>query len=299
MKQKKFFLSSIFLILIVFFCVNCFSQDLDNLITKGEIPIPSDAEKISFFSNMNKNTIGYETNYDQDELFYFFKSHMEKNGWQDKGSIPGLLKDQGLSLPQVPSSKAGAIDKLMKKIKIFKNGDQTLILNVSPRPGSNKNVFTLSFFDMQIEEKKAQPMPSTVPVYPNAELIESMPRQRKYLVNDSPDNVFQFYKTKMPFNGWKITRETPVEMMNIGAEALERAKNLAGTSSCAGGACEGMGGEKIAPDLQHEIDKKGSMGVARGALEFQRSNGQKCRLFVVQIDTNTQWGKQTHLVIKY
>lgn len=292
--MKKISVFFIFFLMFSFWVFSQGSDNLDNLIYKGVVSIPPDAESIVFFNNM-PNMKGYKTKYNKNDLFYFFTSNLKQQGWHDKGTIEDMMKNHNISDKLSLKTNIDSIKTVASNAKAFEKEDNVLILSVLPQKKDKEILFTLNLATLNTKENQnlLKSFPQSIPEYPNSQLIESGNNFKKYSTLDNPEKIIKFYKNKLAFKGWVLERFDPIETKDISSKVIEKAKQYSTCEDC------GSDNNKIAPDLEEEIKKIGQMSVQSGGLQFKNPNGSRCKIIITKFNSNTQWGNQTYFVIKY
>jgi hypothetical protein len=188
------------------------------------IPIPSATRELrtekTQFGNSDLNTTIYASQLSFKKITDFYRRNLTKNGWQD------LLSGRDLK---------GRISPLLSlKQLIFKRDEEILTVTYLPtsaRAGETRFSISRSkmpSFKEETQETAAKTMATIdIPAYPNSQPVvfsfgPSANKPLGYTTSDSAEEVFNFYRDKMPLHWWTLEKETPISQEEINARDLEK-----------------------------------------------------------------------------
>lgn len=299
-KVNLFLISSIVLVL---FSFNVFSQELENFIFKGEIPLPPGTEEVRIpmstasFSKKSDAEL-YKTNFNKSEILNFYSTRLVNNGWIAEESLAKQLSKRDVSLKKSVAGKEINLNSLFAKMRSFRKDGNVLMVAVGRTSKRDQmTTFTLTFMELPKINQEPTSLPKSVPVYPEAKLLSSSGNSKTYSVYDNINTVFNFYKQRMLSRNWEIIEERPVERRTVGSEVIKAKKaEDAGCKSCG---VPTQNSKNIPKEIKEELGQTGELNTLVAKLSFKKYDGKKCKLIFSQIETNTNLSDRTQILIRY
>ncbi len=260
------------------------AQGVKEDVESGKIPLPSDAQPLEIplpkVGAAASGTVYYKTSLNKSQLIDFYSRQLSRSGWADKENALDALNKFNAPFPQ--KQKGIDVKGLLKNMIYFHKNDQTLMLMVIPPRGRHTaTIFTLSYigggawgqnFNLQ---PQAEELPASIPVYPGAQFISRVLKSRIYSANADIAAAVDFYRQKMPIQGWVLENQTPVS-----SKKMEIPFELQNNPLCKDCPKPDNIPEEVASEL-----KKGVFMLDAG-LDFTKDNGQRCKIDFRQMQSS-------------
>lgn len=174
------------------------------------VPLPPGAreikqEKTQMVGNEFTITI-YASELPFAEIARFYRERMAREGWED------ILSDEKIKASLQPGFSSQAL--------IFKKDNRMINIQNLPSGNPQETTFSLCRGNSQAlgtgEPQVSEVEFKDIPVYPNAiaaplsSMRTATREQLGYTTSDSAEAVMQFYREKLPFSGWVIQNELPL-----------------------------------------------------------------------------------------
>ena len=265
-----------------------FAQSIKDEIASGNIPLPSDAKVFSSSINMGQRlgnkVVIYSTAMDRDQLIAFYGRELSKRGWQSKGSLDNLFKNYVLPINK-EAVKNFDYKKALKDMFYFYKNDSMLTFIIMPSSLPNRRTFfSLSMIKSAMDYdklfSKKEPLPGSIPVYPNSTLVISSNGNCVYTTDDTVRKAAYFYKRRMSAYGWRLEGESPPQ------------DTLIDTSDCK--VCQQLS-QALAAQPQAQVPK---VYRTMAAMEFSKDSGEKCYIRISGLKGNMT-SVSTQINIRY
>ncbi len=269
---KVFSVTAVFIL----FIFSVFAQSVKTDIDLGKIPLPPGSRALEIplpkVGNSSADTVYYKTVLDTRKLISFYTKELSRRGWENKENALEAIKK--INVPFDKQYKGVDVEGLLKNMIYFYKNEQTLMLMIIPPRGRHtETIFTLSyiggaFFNQGSSQSQSSELPSSIPIYPQAEFMSRVLKTRIYTIgNKGINEVINFYKQKMPVSGWILQNETPIT-----EEIIDTSSAFDNESNC-----------KTCPkpktiSLQVINELKKGISILKSELYFTNGMGEKCKL---------------------